>query len=106
MGFKTGDPKPLNSGRKRNVSNKLTRDIREMIHAALDQAGGVKYLVAQAEKNPAAFLTLVGKIIPTQVDATIKRELPEMSRDELLALLASARAAAEDEGTEQPSQIH
>jgi hypothetical protein len=34
MGFKTGDPKPLNSGRKRYVSNKLTRDIREMILAA------------------------------------------------------------------------
>jgi hypothetical protein len=95
MGFKTGDPKPLNSGRKRNVSNKLTRDIREMIHAALDQAGGVKYLVAQAEKNPAAFLTLVGKIIPSQIDATVKRDVKELTRDELLALIADARAAAE-----------
>jgi hypothetical protein len=109
MGFKTGDPKPLNSGRKRNVSNKLTRDIREMIRAALDQAGGVKYLVAQAEKNPAAFLTLVGKIIPTQIDAAVKRDVAELTRDELLALIAdarAARAAAEGEGTEQHSQIH
>jgi hypothetical protein len=106
MGFKTGDPKPLNSGRKRNVSNKLTRDIREMIHVALDKAGGVKYLVAQAEKNPAAFLTLVGKIIPAQIDATIKRELPEMSRDELLALLLSARDAASDGCGAKPPQVH
>jgi hypothetical protein len=106
-----GTPKPANSGRKRNVSNKITHDIREMIRAALDKAGGVKYLVAQAEQNPAAFLTLVGKIIPTQIDATIKRELPEMTRDELLALLCSARErsardAAEDGREDESPQVH
>ena len=103
MGFKTGDPKPLNSGRKRNVSNKLTRDIREMIRAALDKAGGVKYLVAQAEKNPAAFLTLVGKIVPAQIDATVnKRDVTELTRDELLVLIAEARARRGD----KPPQVH
>jgi hypothetical protein len=103
MGFKPGDPKPLNSGRRRNVSNKLTRDIREMIRAALDKAGGVKYLVAQAEKNPAAFLTLVGKIVPAQIDATVnKRDVTELTRDELLALIAEARARRGD----KPPQVH
>jgi hypothetical protein len=103
MGFKTGDPKPLNSGRRRNVSNKLTRDIREMIRAALDKAGGVKYLVAQAEKNPAAFLTLVGKIVPAQIDATVnKRDVTELTRDELLVLIAEARARRGD----KPPQVH
>ncbi|MBV8800990.1 MAG: hypothetical protein JO208_14435 [Alphaproteobacteria bacterium] len=29
----------------------------------------------------------MGKIIPAQIDATIRRELPEMTRDELLMLL-------------------
>ena len=38
-----------------------------MILAALSKAGGVKYLVMQANKNPAAFLALVGKVIPLQV---------------------------------------
>ena len=103
MGFKTGDPKPLNSGRRRNVSNKLTRDIREMIRAALDKAGGVKYLVAQAEKNPAAFLTLVGKIVPAQIDATVNnRDVTELTRDELLAIIAEARARRGD----KPPQVH
>jgi hypothetical protein len=37
--------------------------------------------------NPTAFMTLVGKIIPQQIDATIRRELPEMTREQLLALL-------------------
>ena len=38
-----------------------------MILGALDKAGGQKYLKAQAEKNPNAFLTLVGKVLPMTV---------------------------------------
>lgn len=38
-----------------------------MIVEALDKAGGVKYLVKQANKNPAAFLGLVGKVMPLMV---------------------------------------
>lgn len=38
-----------------------------MIRGALEDAGGRDYLKAQAEKNPAAFMTLVGKILPTEV---------------------------------------
>ena len=104
MGFKPGTPKPANSGRKRNVSNKVTRDIREMISAALNKAGGVSYLVKQAESNPTAFLTLVGKIIPAQINATVdKRDVTELSRDELLALIAQCRA---DRRGDEPSQVH
>jgi hypothetical protein len=93
MGFQPGTPKPPNSGRKSNVSNKITRDIREMLRASLDKAGGVAYLVRQAEANPSAYMALIGKIIPQQIDATIRRELPEMTRDELLALLDSTDRA-------------
>ena len=38
-----------------------------MILAALAAKGGQKYLEKQADENPTAFLTLVGKIIPLQV---------------------------------------
>ena len=38
-----------------------------MVIQALDQAGGVDYLAAQAEKNPAAFMALLGKVLPMQV---------------------------------------
>jgi hypothetical protein len=41
-----------------------------MILAALDKAGGIDYLVAQAERNPSAFLTLVGKVLPLQMTGT------------------------------------
>ena len=36
-----------------------------MILAALDQAGGVDYLYRQAEESPAAFMSLIGKVLPT-----------------------------------------
>ena len=35
-----------------------------MVHKALEEAGGWRYLLEQAEKNPRAFLALVGRILP------------------------------------------
>ena len=40
-----------------------------MIHQALEKKGGVDYLMTQADLNPTAFLTLVGKVLPLQVNA-------------------------------------
>lgn len=37
-----------------------------MIRAALDRAGGVEYLAAQAKATPAAFLALVGRLLPVE----------------------------------------
>lgn len=45
--------------------------IREMIVEALDTAGGVSYLVRQAEAKPAAFLALIGKVMPVQIEADV-----------------------------------
>ncbi len=59
-----GKGKPKTGGRAKGTTNKLTGQVKEMVLAALDQVGGVDYLVAQSEKNPAAFLTLVGKVLP------------------------------------------
>ena len=54
-------------GRPKGVPNKNTGLIREMVAQALDQAGGVEYLSRQAEEKPAAFLALVGKMLPIQL---------------------------------------
>ena len=54
-------------GRVAGVANKTTGQLKDMILQALDKAGGVSYLVEQAHKNPAPFLTLVGKVLPMQV---------------------------------------
>ena len=45
-----------------------------MILEALDNAGGVAYLAEQSEKNPTAFLTLVGKVLPLQVAGGLEHQ--------------------------------
>ena len=55
------------NGRPKGASNKVTRELKEMILNALDKAGGEDYLMEQAEKSPAAFMTLIGKVLPMQV---------------------------------------
>lgn len=62
-------------GRPKGSLNKTTVAIKEAVLAALDQAGGVDYLVTQSRDNPTAFLTLVGKVLPLQVDATHQGEI-------------------------------
>jgi hypothetical protein len=65
-GIGKGTPGP---GRKKGVPNKDTAQLKEMILAALDQSGGVGYLVARANdpKTATAFLSLIGKVLPMQV---------------------------------------
>ena len=59
-----GKPGP---GRPKGVPNKTTAAVKEMILEALSNKGGVEYLERQAEANPTAFLTLVGKVLPLQL---------------------------------------
>jgi hypothetical protein len=59
-GTKTG-------GRRKGTPNKLTSQVKDMILQALSDAGGVEYLKEQATKSPAAFLSLVGKVLPLQI---------------------------------------
>lgn len=66
-------------GRKKGVPNKFTGALKEMVREALDEAGGVEYLKTQATKNPAAFLSLVGKLLPAEINARVEAEVgPEL----------------------------
>lgn len=62
-----GKGKPKTGGRAKGTTNKLTADVKAMVLEALDKAGGVSYLLTQAQSNPNAFLTLVGKVLPMQL---------------------------------------
>ena len=62
-------------GRQRGVPNKMTADIRAMILGALNQAGGQKYLLEQCRENPTAFMALLGKILPTQLEGGLSVSL-------------------------------
>jgi hypothetical protein len=64
LGYKTG-------GRQKGTPNKMTALLKDAILQAAENAGGEKgtvgYLTAQAKENPAAFMTLLGKVLPTQL---------------------------------------
>lgn len=56
------------AGRPKGSLDKGNALIREMIVEALNGAGGVEYLQSTALSHPAAFLALVGKVMPIQVE--------------------------------------
>jgi len=58
-----------NAGKPKGAVAKVTKELKDMILQALDDAGGVKYLTARAKdpKTASAFLTLVGKTLPMTV---------------------------------------
>ena len=71
-----GRPKgtPKTGGRKKGTPNKTTAIVKDMIIEALDKSGGVDYLVTVAKDHPAAFCTLIGKVLPlnhTSEDDTV-----------------------------------
>jgi len=64
-------PKPpaAGKGRPKGTPNKNTGMIKDMILQALNNAGGAEYLTERANdpRTAAAFLGLVGKVMPVQV---------------------------------------
>ena len=64
-------PKPPGGSRK-GRPNKTTAAVKDMILAALDDVGGQAYLAEQANKQPVAFMALLGRIMPTQVTTDSK----------------------------------
>lgn len=88
-------------GRPRGSENRINRDVRAMVLAALNEAGGQAYLVRQAEANPKAFLALVARVIPKEVAIEVTRQyvvaLPAVSRnaDAWLERVHDARHALE-----------
>jgi len=65
-----GAGNPKTGGRKKGSVNKTTALLKDAVLQAAEQAGDkngmVGYLTTQARENPAAFMTLLGKILPLQ----------------------------------------
>lgn len=55
------------AGRKPGSLDQNNKQLREMILEALEKKGGANYLADQADKSPAAFMSLLGKVLPMQV---------------------------------------
>ena len=81
-----GKGRPKTGGRQKGTPNKLTADVKAMVLEALDKAGGVSYLLTQAQSNPNAFLTLVGKVLPMTVAGDPQNPLGVVTRIELVSM--------------------
>jgi hypothetical protein len=62
--------KRTGAGRPKGSLDKGNALIREMIVSALDGVGGVDYLKTTARSHPAAFLSLLGKVMPVQLEGS------------------------------------
>lgn len=62
--------KRAGAGRPKGSLDKGNATIRELVVQALDGLGGVAYLENTARSHPAAFLGLLGKVMPVQLAGT------------------------------------
>lgn len=65
--FKKGMPKPPNSGRKKGVQNKFTRDMKEAFLEAFNKLGGANWLYELGKRDRRAFAGLCRAMLPTQI---------------------------------------
>ena len=71
----TRKPPAAGKGRPKGSPNKATKALKDMILGALDDAGGQDYLRRQSIENPTAFMTLIGKVLPTTINADVNGEM-------------------------------
>lgn len=61
--------RPVGSTNAKNIQ------LKTMILNALEKSGGEQYLSEQAIKNPTAFLTLIGKVLPLTVNGNVNGKM-------------------------------
>jgi hypothetical protein len=71
-------------GRQKGTPNKITKTLREAVLGAFDDAGGQQYLVRMSQEQPAAFMTLLGKVLPMTLAG--EPSAPILNRIELVAV--------------------
>lgn len=76
------------TGRKKGTPNKTTALLKDAILKAAENAGDgdmVEYLTQQARLNPGPFMSLLGKVLPTQLVGDPENPLHLITRIELVA---------------------
>lgn len=76
MPWPKGRKKTKTGGRVKGTPNVLpgakSPELREIVLATLESVGGQRYLEGIARSEPKAFLALVGRLLPTRVEAQVE----------------------------------
>src|SRR5258706_12695168 len=78
-GIVTHKPNPVKS-----TADDAVARLKDMILAALDEAGGQVYLARQAVANPVAFMALLGRVLPLTLAGDPNNPVRTISRIELV----------------------
>ena len=70
-GRKKGVRKTPGSGRKKGTPNVVTAKLKDAIENAFNEVGGQEYLVKVAKEDVRTFCTLLGKVLPTQLEGDL-----------------------------------
>lgn len=77
-------------GRVAGTPNRVTKALKDMILGALDDVGGQEYLKRQAEENPVAFMTLLGKVLPSEM-SRIESKIDELTKEQRDKIVDAAK---------------
>lgn len=85
-------PPAAGKGRPKGAANKTTALLKDAILQAAERAGNkvgkeglISYLEDQATKNPAPFMSLLGKVLPMQIVGDEDNPIRSITRIELVA---------------------
>jgi hypothetical protein len=59
---------PGGPGRPKGSENKVSKTLKEAILEAFGELGGPAWLIRTAKDQPAAFMTLIGKVLPMTIE--------------------------------------
>ncbi|MBU2858455.1 hypothetical protein HF289_16885 [Acidithiobacillus ferrooxidans] len=82
-------------GRPAGSPNRINAGVKAMILGALDDLGGQAWLMEQAKADPRAFMSLLGRILPSEIslDATVTAHEPIT---EIRRVIVDPRATIEE----------
>ena len=95
-------------GRVKGTPNALTASIKDAIHNAFEELGGMSYLVHVGRSDPRTFCALLGKLLPTKLanadGSPLLAALTELTDAQLEARTARALADAQRLGLASSAQ--
>lgn len=92
------------SGRPKGSRNKLEEAFVASLCEAFEE-GGAQAIKTVMTKDPVAFLNVIAKVLPKQVETSIKVSIEELDDDELANIAAGGRARVAA-ATEDQAKLH